>query len=206
MKTMNYLFLMTLLVFSNSCTNYSPLGDNGSGEESEGYHLELDFHQGFLVWEEQQIRDEIVSLEEEIENGGKGHEQLEVLQGNLERNITDYQLNGVLLDKYFKGPIGGIKPGKPCGAEPSPVFRCPIPKKSIGKLFLYKDQWQKGAIEVLTIGGEICGEMVGMEPVSGGDEQFSLAIIEFDSEVAAQMRFTKLSDSGELLTYIIPIE
>lgn len=203
---MNYLFLMTLLIFSSSCTNYTPLGDNGSGEESETYYFEFDFHQAFLINEAQQIRDEMVALQEEIENGGEGHQRLEELQVSLQQNIADFQFNAELDERFGRGPIGGIRPGKPCGGEgPDEVFRCPMPRGSIENLFLNNEQWQKGSIEFLTVNGEVCGELIGLKQVSGGDEQFSLAIFEFDLEAATEMRFTKLSERGELIMYTISI-
>ena len=66
MKTMHYLFLLGLLIFSSSCTNYGPYGHNGSGEESEVYYLELDFYQESLAYEDRLLRSEMLIIMEEI--------------------------------------------------------------------------------------------------------------------------------------------
>jgi|GEM_PF-5259057 len=211
---MNYLVTVVFVLLLSACsTENQPIEEEleaskyrAAETQEQTVYLELDFHQAFLVWEEQQIRDEIVRIEEELENEGEGHELLEQLLQRLERNRVDHQRNEQLLDRYLRGPIGGGRPGRPCGMEPNPFGICPPPKRHLRDIYLYNDHWEKGSIELLTRDGEVCGEMVAMGRVSGGDEQFSRAIIDFDEEAAAQIRFNKLSESGELFSYTLPIK
>lgn len=210
---MNFLFTAAFALLMSACGTENQSIDEelesikyrGEENQDKTAYLEFEFHQAFLVWEEQQIRDEIVRIEELIERKGEGYELLEQQQQNLERNRMDYQLNEELYDRFFRGPIGGVRPGRPCGSEPDPNLVCPIPRRHLGRIFLYSENWADGRIEILTAEDEVCGEMIGMEPVSGGEEQFLQAIIEFDEAAATQIRFTKVSANGSLFSYTLPL-
>lgn len=203
---MNYLFLIGLLVFSSSCTDYSPIGKKDSDKKPESYFLELDFHQESLAYEDEKLRIEMVSIMEAIEAGNyEGQGRLEPIQ---ERRSTIQQNVEWNTDVFGRAP--GIPPGGApprCMPDPDPgVMRpCPMPRLALNNLWLTREQWQhtleeKGSIEVFNEAGEIIGRMEGVSEVPGVDGFYLKAEIEFDFESAHEVRITNLDAREKLRT------
>lgn len=193
MKIMNYLFLMTLLVVSSSCTNYSPFGDNGSEEELADFNLELDFHQVSLTTEDEQLRARLIEIQNEIENGNEeNYELLEVIQNRMEVIGETREFNEDLLSRR---PIGGG--GLPPRCDIRPEFKgCPMPKGALDNFWISQKEVEDCTIQFKDTYGNIVGEMVGVEVVEVTDGQFLKAIFEYDSESAKIAVITKRNTRG----------
>ncbi len=198
MKTMNSLLLMGLLIFSSSCTNYNPIGNNGSEDESENYYLELDFHQESLAYEDYQLRNEMMIIIEQIEGGNNEQqgrlEEIQARRSQIEQNVT---WNADILSRLPIGPGGPPPRCEPDGLEFKP---CPMPKSALDNLYLASEQWQKsnGKIEIYDVKGQLVGRMNGMSEVPGGEGALLKAEIEFDTESAYEVRVTNLDVREEL--------
>lgn len=205
---MNYLFLMTLLIFSGSCTNYNPFDNNGSDQESGAHYLELDFHQESLNYEYRQHRREMLAIREEIEAGNTEQQgRLEEIQFRLSQIEQDVAWN---LDILAARPIiggGGIPPRCEEGLDYSVLKPCPMPKSALNSLYLASEQWQKskGIIEVFDAKGRLVGRMEGLSEVADSDGFFLKAEIEFDSDMAYEVRITNLDVREEFrtITYLL---
>lgn len=210
MKTMNYLFLMTMLIISSSCTNYSPFGDNGSEEELADFYLELDFHQGALKYEDEQLQILILAIQEELQSGNDERqelfEQIQARRSTIEEFIA---WNDELL---FIGPIGpGGRPPR-CDIspfEPGSVFKpCPVPRKAFDNFYVSPVQFPegKGNMEFLDENDELVGRLQGTTEVPDSDGTFVKVEVEFDSERATAVRITKFDFRGEPEITKYPLE
>ena len=198
MKTMNAFFLLMLLIFSGSCTNYNPLG-NGSQEESETYFLELEFHQGALAFEDEQLRNLMLAIQEEMENGNNERqglfEESQARRSLIEQNMA---FNDELLSR---GPIGPGGPPPRC--NPDGEFKpCPLPKSALDNLYLSTEQFQNEdvGIYVLDVKGQIVGELQGLTEVPDSEGAFVKAEMEYDSQSAHEVQITKLNVRREIET------
>lgn len=198
---MNYLFLIGLVIFSSACTNYSPLDNNGSEEESEEYYLELEFYQESLMYEDGQLRSEMLIIMEEIEGGNNEQQgRLEEIQARLAVIEENVNWNVDILAR------GGIRPGSPpprCAPDGLEFKPCPMPKSALDNLYLSSDQWQKtigdlGKIEIFDSNGDLVGRMNGANEVQDTDGSFLQAEIEYDTESASEVRITNLDVREEL--------
>lgn len=190
---MNYLFLMTLLIFSSSCTNYGPFGDNDSEEESETYYLELDFHQLALENEDHQLSAELLAIEEQLENGNDENqarmEEIQIRRAIIEENLAN---NADFLNFRPGIPGGGLPPS----CEPQLEFRpCPMPFVALDNLWIFTKN-EKVSIQVQDLKGNVVGEMVGMEVVPETDGLFAKAIMEYNFEDASKVVITKSNTRG----------
>lgn len=192
---MNYLFLIGLLIFSSSCTDYSPFDNNDSDEQSEIHYLELDFHQLALVNEDNQLRLELIQIEEELENGNEEN-QARIEEIQIRRAVIEEQFASNA-EKLFRGPrIGGG--GLPSGCVPQPEFKpCPMPRGALDNLWFSIDS-EKVTGLVKDIEGNIVGEITEMQPVEETDGLFTKANFEYDVESAHSVVISKLNVMGEL--------
>ena len=207
MKTMNYLFLMTLLIFGNSCTNYSPWGEKGSDEKSENYYLELDFHQLALKNEKEYLQGQLVVIESEMEGGNEEN------QGQLDEilmRIAVIEENIALNEEFLSNRPGIPGGGLPdiCTIDPEEFRPCPIPRGVLENLLLFTQEWEneKNAIQFEDCDGNVVGEMVGMEPMPETEGQFSKAYFEYDEESACSIVISKLNPRGELTSTSYPLD
>ena len=199
---MNYLFLMTLLFFSNSCTNYNPLGNNGSEEESEKYYLELDFHQGALAYEDDYLRILMLAIQEEMEDGN--NERRGLFEESQARRALIEELIAGNNEILFRGPIGpGGRPPR-CVPDDEVFQPCPLPKSALDNLYLSTEQFprEKSKIEFYDERGRLVGQMQGMTEVPESEGAFVKAEMEYDSRSAFEVRITKLDFRGEFETTI----
>ena len=194
MKTMNVLLLMGLLIFNSSCTNYNPIGGNGSNKESETYYLELDFHQLALINEDHQLRFELLEIEEQLENGNEKNqwriEEIQMRRAVIEETLVS---NTGILARWPGGiPGGGLPPS--CVPD-RPTYRpCPMPFIALNNLVVFaKDDFE---IQVQDIKGNVVGEMVDLQPMPGTDGLFVKAIMEYDLKQASKAVVTKLDSRG----------
>lgn len=196
MKTMNYFLLMGLLIFGSSCTNYSPLGNDGSEGEPDTYYLELDFYQASLTFEDEQLKIEMMAIREEIEGGNTERqgrlEEIQTRLGQIERN-TEWN-EDLLRQRPIIGGGGGGGPRCVPVLDDLRFRPCPMPRAAIERFFLAAEQWEKGegTIELLDENEEVVGGMVGMSEVPESDGFFLKAEIEYDRDLASIVRITNL--------------
>jgi len=198
MKKMNYLMLIGLLVFGSACTNYSPFGESGSEEESEVFYLELDFHQLALANEDNQLRLELVQIEEKLENGNEEYqnriEEIQIRRAVIEETMA---INAEFLNNRPRIGGGGLPP--PC--NPGLEFKaCPMPRVALDNLWVFVEDSEKASGVLLDDDGRVVGELIDLEPLPETDGLFLKAIFEYDVRSASTLSFTKLDSRGALVT------
>ena len=184
---MNYLILMGLLIFGSSCTNYSPIGKNGSEEEvpeTENVYLELDLHQIYLERRDAQLVVEIEQVMVNLENK-EGNEEdnmslLEELQEEKATNTALFEYNMAVLDEIDNRIAFRRPPKLPCSDEGEPDINCPIPGLRSVNLWIFEGQEIQSAVQEGEQ-GEIYGKLAGLDSVEGLDG-FSVMVFEQSGE------------------------
>ena len=230
MKTINYVFIIAIFLFSSSCS-YEDLWHSNNEDDSDEEpltFLEMDLHQLALEAIEKQEFREYQRIFEEIINGDEGQEgELKKSKHNLLENLDTFLDN----ERFLRGIGPRRPPGKPCGDEgpeafgfmtefgqnteeylsnPSGVYidsdflNCPIKMPGNVKILMHENQDEVQSIEFFTIEGGVCGEMVGLEPT--GEEGFLEAIMEREEGCGDFVKVTKRNHYGELISYSLPIE
>lgn len=208
---MNYLFLIGLLIFGSSCTDYSPLGGNGSEQESKMFYLELDFHQESLAYEDSQLRNERLIILQQIENGNnEGQGRLEFIQNRLQVIEENMAWNSDVFAGGVIGP-GGRPPRCDFGPDPGVMRPCPMPRLALENLYLANEQWghtleEIGDIQVFNEDGELVGRMEGVSEVPNTDGLYVKAEIEYDIDSAYEVRVTNLDVREELRTTVYRLQ
>lgn len=210
MKTMNALFVMALLIFGSSCTNYNPLDRNGSSKELETYYLEMDYYQVSLEAEDRQLRNEMLHIMEGMEDGKteeKGrYEEIQKRRSIIAENLD---WNGGIQGR--RPIIGGGVPPPRCDV-PDPTLRpCPVMLPVLDNFYLAAEQWEqsgdRGAIEGFDEKGNLVAEMKGMSEVPESDGFFLKAEIDYyaDKERIHEIRITNIDAREETRTSIFRV-
>lgn len=212
MKTMHYLFLIGLLIFSTSCTNYNPLGKSGSDIEQDDFYLELAFNQGALTYEDEKLRTLMLEIQEEMQN--KNYKRQELFEKSQARLSTIEELLGQNDELLFRGPIGpGGRPPR-CDEGPDDFFGenfrpCPLPRRALDNFYLHTKQFPeggKGTIEFYDINEKLVGEMQGTSEVPNSDGAYVRALVKYDVKSAVEVRITKMDFRGEPETTSYPLQ
>lgn len=209
---MNFLLLTILMIFGTSCsepeiaeTELSAVkARHSSKEESNAAYLESDFYQETLEYEARQLGRELVSIQEEMENGNsEPRGRFEEVQNLLASNEQNRDWNQSIVADILEFRPGGPRPPR---CEEDDDFRefkpCPIPKLALENLLLSSKQWLKsgGKIEVFNKKGQLVGRMEGMTEVANSNGTLLKAEIDFDADSAVEVRFTNRDVLGEIRT------
>lgn len=205
---MNALLVLGLLLVNSSCTYYNPLDRNGSPEESESYHLEMDYYQLSLEAEDRQLRNEMLMIMEAMEDGkteGKGrYEEIQERRSIIPDNLAWNE------SLRARGPIIGGGPFPPRCDERPDLLPCPIAIEALENFYLTNEQWQKsgdsGAIECFDEKGNLVGKMVGTTDVVESDGFFLKAEMEYEADRVYEIRIRNLDVYGDLRTSVFRVE